>query len=116
MKKTLSYFLTLLGLIIIAFGIFLTFNELKLVLKYSSLQKANPDQTILTQYGTTASSYLNQAWKSLAIWASLTLIGWIIIYYSDKFLKTKRWINDEYAPLFVIAILALPVYYFFSSL
>ncbi|WP_421942424.1 hypothetical protein [Pedobacter sp.] len=116
MKKFFFYTLNLLGLLLIVFGLFLTFNEFKLILKYSSLIKDYPNQTILTQYGSTANSYLDSAWKSLAIWGLFTLLGWIIIYYSDKFLKGKRWINDEYAPFIVIAILALPVYYFFSSL
>lgn len=116
MKTILFYLLLIIGISISMFGIYATYKDLKTTWTYNKAQEDNPDKVIISPYNTTMADYNKTIWKSLVLWAIFTFIGWMIIYYSDKFINKGNWINDEFAPIIVIAIFAIPVYYFFSSI
>ncbi|WAC42055.1 hypothetical protein [Pedobacter sp. SL55] len=113
MKKLLFYLATCIGFTLMIFGAYETYLELLKLAKYSKLKSMAAPVT--TEYGSSIKVFENNIWKSFLLWAIISIIGWIIIFYSDKFFSRKRWINDEYAPMIIIILLAIPAYYFFSA-
>lgn len=115
MRKILFYFTTVLGIFLLFFGLYSTYETFLECLMYSKLKDTG--LMVITKYGTSIWEFEKNVWKMFLLFAVISAIGCSIAYLGDKYLSKKRWVNDEYALITIIMLLmAIPAYYFLVSI